>query len=203
MSNPLVTIICPVYNAAESLPTTIRAIAAQTYENIEFIIVDGKSTDGTNLIAAEFSNVVTNFISEEDEGMYDALSKGFIHGHGEIFCYINAGDFLTPFAVSTAVEIITENKVDWISGYRSICNNANVVTHIDLPFRYIRSLIQVGSYAKHLPFIQQETCFWTRHLVEKTDLQRLRTFRYAGDYYLWWTFSAHSELEIVSCPGCV
>tara|TARA_R110000850_G_scaffold55877_13_gene132052 strand:+ start:3825 stop:4646 length:822 start_codon:yes stop_codon:yes gene_type:complete len=200
MSTPLVSIICPVYNGASYLEETLASVVGQTYPKVELIVIDGGSTDGTASVVEKFGDRITRFVSEPDEGMYDALAKGFSLASGEIVGYINAGDFLNSYAIETAVRIFTEHEVQWITGCRSICNEQSVVTHVDLPFRYLNKLIQVGSYVNHLPFIQQETCFWTRDLVDKMDLERFRQFRYAGDYFLWWTLSHYATLEVVSCP---
>lgn len=200
MSNPLVSIICPVYNAADYIDLTIKSVLGQTYSNIEFIIIDGKSSDETMSIIACYGNLITHVLSEIDMGMYDALTKGFMKASGEIVCYINAGDFLNSYAVEVAVDIFKDSKINWITGYRSICNENNIVTHVDLPFRYKKSLIQSGSYGTILPYIQQESTFWRRSLLGNVDFKYLRQLKYAGDYFLWWSFSKTTELQVISSP---
>lgn len=200
MNTPLVSIICPVFNADKYIDITIKSVLAQNYTNFEFIVVDGKSTDETLSIIANYKNSITHLISEPDTGMYDALTKGFKLATGEIICYINAGDFLHTYAVEVAVDIFTNPEISWITGYRSICNENNVITHVDLPFRYKNSLIRTGSYGMILPYIQQESTFWRKSLLNKVDFDSLKKLKYAGDYFLWWTFCHTSKLEIVSCP---
>lgn len=200
MNRPLFSIICPVFNSAAYVEETLRSIVGQTYDNVEIIVVDGGSTDGTLEVIQQFSEQITHLISEPDRGMYDALAKGFALASGEYMGYINAGDFLNPFAIETAISVFIQFDAKWITGCRSICNENSVVTHVDLPFRYRRSLVKVGSYVNSLPFIQQETTFWTRELNQHTDLEMLRMFRCAGDYYLWWSFAGVAQLDVVSCP---
>lgn len=200
MSLPLVSIICPVFNSERYLRETIESVVEQNYGNIEFIIIDGNSTDGTGILVDEYMDRIAHYVSEPDRGMYDALAKGFELSAGEIICYINAGDFLNPFAISAVVEIFESTEAQWITGYRSICNERSIVTHVDLPFRYKRSLLKTGSYGTRLPYVQQETTFWRRGLLTGLDLEYFRNLRFAGDYYLWWTFAGTASLDVVSCP---
>ena len=196
----LVTVITPVFNSGELIRDTINSVLRQTYTSIEYIIVDGKSTDNTLDVIRSFETEISILISEPDSGMYDALAKGLLRANGEIICYINAGDLLQPYAVQVAVDIFKNPAYSWITGCRSICNEQGVVTHVDLPFRYKSSLINSGSYGRALPYIQQESTFWRSSLLETLDMNFLRSLKLAGDYYLWWSFSKRARLEIVSSP---
>ncbi|MDR7119278.1 glycosyltransferase family 2 protein [Rheinheimera soli] len=198
--NPLLTIITPVFNSAKLLQSTIDSIKNQTYKNVEYIIVDGGSTDGTLDIINDNSQMVSVLISEKDSGMYDALSKGLKVAKGDFICYLNAGDILYPDAASKVVKFLSENKLDWVTGYISECNESNEITKIDLPFRYKTHLIQRGMYGKYLPYIQQESTFWSKKLIDTIDFDKLRSLRLAGDYYLWYCFSKESKLEILKTP---
>jgi glycosyltransferase involved in cell wall biosynthesis len=196
----VLTIITPVFNGVALLKSTIESINEQTYKNIEYIVVDGKSTDGTLALLEENSQIISKLISEKDTGMYDALSKGLEIATGDYICYLNAGDILYPDTACKMVKFLTENDVDWVTGYRSECNENNEITKIDLPFRYKTSLIQKGVYGKYLPYIQQESTFWSKKLIGTIDFQKLKSFRLAGDYYLWHCFSKQAELEVIKTP---
>ncbi len=200
MKSTLVSVICPVYNGQAHIECTIQSVLAQTYPFIEFIIVDGNSTDDTLAIVNKYRANLAAVISEPDKGMYDALTKGFQAASGQIVCYINAGDSLNTYAIATAVELFENTNMQWITGYRSVCNEKNVVTNVELPFRYVNKLIQLGAYVGRLPWIQQESTFWRRSLLDHVDFDFLKTLKYAGDYYLWCCFSRYSALEVVSCP---
>ncbi|HRE40269.1 MAG TPA: glycosyltransferase family 2 protein [Ignavibacteria bacterium] len=87
-----VSIITVTYNAGKFLQETINSIKNQTYKNIEYIIIDGKSKDDTLKIVEENKNVISNFISEKDNGIYDAMNKGLNMATGDYVWFINAGD---------------------------------------------------------------------------------------------------------------
>nr|WP_319400835.1 glycosyltransferase family 2 protein [uncultured Carboxylicivirga sp.] len=89
---PLVSIITIVYNGDDTLQKTIDSIACQSYQNIEYIIVDGGSTDGTQNIIKSNEEVITKWISEPDEGLYDAMNKGIDLATGDYLWFINSGD---------------------------------------------------------------------------------------------------------------
>ena len=200
INGPLVTVVTPVFNGGSLIGDTIESVIRQTYSNVEYIVVDGDSSDDTLDVVRSYDEGVSALISEPDSGMYDALAKGLLRANGEIICYINAGDFLHPYAIQVAVDIFNNPAYSWLTGCRSVCNEQNVVTHVDLPFRYKTSLIRSGSYGRALPFIQQESTFWRASLLQSVDLDFLRKLKLAGDYYLWWSFSKQSKLQIVSSP---
>ena len=198
--SPLVSVITPVYNGGRLIRSTVESVLRQSYSRIEYIVIDGGSSDDTVEVVRSCGPGIAELISEPDGGVYDALVKGFHRARGEIVCYINAGDFLYPHAIQVAVDLLGDAKNSWITGCRSVCNEANVVTSVDLPFRYKTSLIRSGSYGRALPFIQQESTFWRASLLKAVNMDFLRRLKLAGDYYLWWSFSDLAQLEVVSSP---
>lgn len=100
---PLVSIITVVYNGEKTLAQTIESVKAQTYNTIEYIIVDGASKDGTLDIVKRYEGTVTTWISEPDKGLYDAMNKGIGMANGEIIGMINSDDWYEPDAVETIV----------------------------------------------------------------------------------------------------
>ncbi|MDD2576476.1 MAG: glycosyltransferase, partial [Bacteroidales bacterium] len=83
MINPKISIITVTFNAEKVLERTLRSIKKQDYNNIESIIIDGESTDGTLKIVEKYSDVVTKWISEKDNGLYDAMNKGLSMATGD------------------------------------------------------------------------------------------------------------------------
>jgi glycosyltransferase involved in cell wall biosynthesis len=88
-----VSIITVCYNADIFISSAIESVLAQSYDEVEFIVIDGGSTDGTVLIIESFGDKVTHFISEPDKGIYDAMNKGIGHASGDIIGFLNADDF--------------------------------------------------------------------------------------------------------------
>lgn len=92
MSQPKVSIITVTYNAGDLLLNTLNSIKSQTYENVEYVIVDGKSTDNTIGIIKKNEKFISKWISETDKGLYDAMNKGVELATGDYIWFINAGD---------------------------------------------------------------------------------------------------------------
>ena len=107
------TIITITYNAAQWLERTILSILSQSYGNIEYVIIDGASTDGTVDIIRQYAPGVSFWLSEPDKGLYDAMNKGLQHATGDYVWFINAGD--TFYAANTLqqVAILLEGKKRW------------------------------------------------------------------------------------------
>ncbi|WP_150468046.1 glycosyltransferase family 2 protein [Francisella sp. SYW-9] len=91
-SYPLVSVITVVYNAKELLEETILSVLNQSYQNVEYIIVDGGSTDGTLDIIKKYQDHINQYVSEPDHGIYDAMNKGIALAKGKWLNFMNAGD---------------------------------------------------------------------------------------------------------------
>ncbi|MDR2057894.1 MAG: glycosyltransferase [Dysgonamonadaceae bacterium] len=110
MINPLVSIITVTYNARSLLEQTMQSVFSQTYPNIEYIIIDGASIDGTVTVIKKYESKLSFWISEKDNGIYDAMNKGIRLAKGELIGMINAGDYYEPEAVKSVVKVYSENK---------------------------------------------------------------------------------------------
>ena len=109
-----ISIITVCYNSATTIETTIQSVASQTYKNIEYIVVDGSSKDGTLNIIKKHKNKITKWISEPDKGLYDAMNKGIQMATGEVIGLINSDDlFCDNFAVEKVMNIFNyDHKLD-------------------------------------------------------------------------------------------
>jgi glycosyltransferase involved in cell wall biosynthesis len=106
---PLVSIVTPSFNQAAFLPEAMRSVFAQTYAPIEYILIDGGSTDGSaELIRAEAARLAY-WVSETDAGQADAINKGFAHARGAYYLWLNADDRLLPNAVGEAVAFLEQH----------------------------------------------------------------------------------------------
>lgn len=109
MREPLVSVVTVCYNAVTTIENTILSVLKQSYENIEYIIVDGGSKDGTIDIINKYKNRLAVFISEKDNGIYDAMNKGIKAATGEWIIFRNSGDY---FASENVVSEMFADKVD-------------------------------------------------------------------------------------------
>lgn len=191
-----VSVIMPVYNGEKYIEYAIKSILDQTYKNIQFILVDGKSTDNTMQIVNKYSQDIDLIISEKDNGMYDAINKGFSQSNGELMLWLNSDDYLFPRAIETVVELMKENDdVKWVTGRKVYIDHASRITTIGFLGCYYRSLLQKGFYrGKGLGHIMQETTFWKRELYDNAGGYVNTDYKLASDYELWIRFSKYETL---------
>jgi glycosyltransferase involved in cell wall biosynthesis len=204
MGKPKFTIVTACKNAARYIEETVNSVLSQTIFRsgrceLEYLIYDGASTDGTRALLERYESQGVTVVSERDAGMYAALAKGLQRATGDFVAYLNAGDFYHPGGLSIAAECFELPGVDWLTGYAATYNDQSQLTASFLPFRYRRSLFECGAYGTLLPFhLQQESTVWRRSLHSSVDFARLRSLRLAGDSYLWKCFASVSDLCVVA-----
>lgn len=117
MRTPMFSIITICYNAASDIERTLQSVVAQTYRNIEYIVIDGASTDKTLDIISKYSAEVSQMVSEKDGGLYDAMNKGLSLATGEYVCFLNAGDsFFEEKTLEKIVQGLDGSTPDLIYG---------------------------------------------------------------------------------------
>jgi len=105
---PLVSIVTPSFNKGQYIEETIQSVLSQDYPCIEYIVIDGGSTDGTRAILEKYTGRI-QWVSEPDKGQSDAINKGWRRAKGDIIAYLNADDTYTPGSVRTAVEFLSDH----------------------------------------------------------------------------------------------
>lgn len=205
------SILTPCYNSENYIEDTLLSViqnsAVQERKiELEYILCDGGSNDGTVDVVEKLlhkhkaANIGHKIISEKDNGMYDALSKGFKEVTGDFCAYINAADLYSPYAFDVARNVFDNNeeKVKWLTGRAVIYSWEKVQVFNRLPYKYRSNLIQTGFYGTTFPHIQQESTFWRSELLDSINIEILKSLRLAGDLFLWCEFSKQTELYIVN-----
>lgn len=175
---PRITLVTPSRNAIHTIERTLRSVREQGYPNLEYICVDGESSDGTVEVIGRYQNIVSRLIRGKDKNVADALNKGFANASGDIFCYLNADDAYMPGCLRRVAEVFArEADVDVISGgcRRVYEDSSEAINRVQDNFR---EAIRVAN-----PFEQPST-FW------RADLHR-RLGGFNDEYYFafdweWW-----------------
>ena len=173
--NSLVSIITPSLNSEKYIQETIESINCQTYKNIEHIVVDGGSTDGTLDIIKRYQHI--KLVCGPDKGMYDAINKGIRASRGEIIAYLNSDDLYLPDTVKIAVDNFARwPEVELIYGDCYYINEAGKVLY---KYRYPQFDWNLWLMCRR-PLIAQPTAFWRRSVHDKYGLFD-SSFKLLGD----------------------
>ncbi len=177
------SIVTPTYNHKKYIETTIKSVITNKSNNyeVEYIVVDGNSNDGTQDVVNEYIEHVDKFISEPDDGQADAINKGFTHATGDIYAYINSDDYYYPEAFEKVAEIFNENPdIDVIYG------NCLFVTEDEQFFRYFTEIEPFDEYrlTSCTDFIMQPACFWRKEIYDKCD-GFTKDFHFGFDWEMW------------------
>lgn len=179
---PLVSIITPVLNRAESLGTCLASVANQSRQSIEHIVIDGGSTDGTlDLLRGFRAPYRFHWVSETDRGMYDAINKGISLARGDVLAYLNSDDLYLPWSVDVAVRALRPG-IDLIYGDLGVVQAEGNGSPASFHMQFYRDFD-----LRHYSFIEaigQPTVFWRRSLTERIGLFDIG-YRLIGDCEYW------------------
>lgn len=182
MNVPKVSIVTPSYNQAQYIGWTVRSVLLQRYPNLEYIVMDGGSNDGTMGVLAPYRDRLAHLTHARDKGQSDAVSRGFARSTGEIMSYLNSDDMLAPGALTFVADFFARHPdVDVVYSHRCTVDGDNIVRwHWLLPHHN-------NWYQSRWDLIPQETCFWRRRVFEKCGNVD-PGFRFALDYDLFVRF---------------
>jgi len=157
-----VSIITVCFNNAEMIEDTINSVLRQDYNNTEYIVVDGASTDGTLDILKKYHNQIHKYISESDKGVYDAMNKGLNLATGDIMGFLNSGDFYTnEKVIGRIVEVTKVNNVDCCYGDLEyvVENNPSKTVRRWKSQPYQSGLFKKGWHPPHPTFFAKKIIF--------------------------------------------
>lgn len=201
-----ISIVTPAYNSAATIERTMQSVLNQNYPNLEYIVIDGGSSDNTSDIIQRYADQLHYWVSEPDSGMYEALEKGFAQASGAIYGWLNSDDMHNADTLEKVNQIFNDlPQVDWITTLFPLLRNPDgkIVDTITIPAYDKRAFFR-GEYSAVSPFIleeiQQESTFWRRSLWEKAGSHMDKSLKLAGDFELWARFYQHTDLIGVRVP---
>ncbi len=206
MEYPKISIVTPSFNKKGFIESAIRSVIEQGYPNLEYLIVDGGSTDGTAEIIQDYRENLAWWVSEPDKGQSHALNKGFARTTGEIMAYLNADDMYCPWALETVAALFTEfPQVEWLTSLRPmIWDDAGRPVMTVALGGFTKACFYagytLGCSEHHMGWIQQESTFWRRSLWEKAGGYVSEDLKFAMDFELWARFYEHADLFGVPIP---
>jgi glycosyltransferase involved in cell wall biosynthesis len=176
----LVSIVTPSFNQAAYLEATIQSVINQDYPDIEYIIIDGGSTDGSLEIIRRYADRLGGWVSEKDRGQTDAINKGFARAHGEYLAWLNSDDLYQPHAVAEAVDFLQNHpQVGMVYGDANLIDeHGSVIGRFPAHQTNYRRLRQ--GYV-HIP---QQAAFFRADLWRQVGPLD-PSFYFAMDYDLW------------------
>lgn len=193
---PKISIVTPNYNQEKYLENTILSVISQNYPNLEYIIIDGGSTDRSVDIIRKYADKLTYWESTPDKGMYDAIKKGFSKATGDIMAWINSDDMYLSGSFFSVAEIFTHYKeVNWLLGFPVIYDASGRIVECPHTLKqWTKYDVYIGDYK----WIQQESVFWRRSLWEKAGAYIQSNLKYAGDFELWCRFFRYDKLYVTT-----
>ena len=204
---PRISVVTPSFNQANYLEETIRSVLDQNYPNLEYVIVDGGSTDGSVDIIRKYEDRLTWWVSEPDRGHFDAVNKGFARTTGELMAWLSSDDKYLPWTFSVVADMMSSlPEVEWVTSlFHLFWDEDGRAVQCDAQQGFSRGMILRGGT---LPgcgwpassFIQQESTFWRRSLWERAGGGLDPTCSLAADYDLWVRFANHSEICSAPVP---
>ncbi len=195
---PRISVVMPSFQQAAYLRAAIESVLDQKYPEVELIVMDGGSTDGSAEIIREYEGRLGYWASAPDGGQSDALNRGLGQATGQILGWLNSDDLLEPGALRHVAETLDSSRVQWLIGVTRLVDEqgAAIRCHAGPPLT-VDTFIRWGERR-----FSQQGVFWTRPMWEETGPART-DLHYVMDLDLWWQmFNVGSPLRTDAVLGC-
>lgn len=181
-TTPTISIITIVFNRKDDIMHTLESIIQQTYTSIEYIVIDGGSTDGTKELIERYKEKIDHFVSEKDKGIYDAMNKGLKFAQGDYVLFINGGDQLHDHnTIENVFKDVFQNGIEWpdiiygecmlMDGKRQYITTRSKYRHQEFPQELNHYSFKLGTNVSHQSFIVR------RNLTSEYNLR----YRWSSD----------------------
>jgi len=180
MSDPKITVVTPSYNQGKFLEETILSVVGQQYPNLEYIIIDGGSTDNSVDIIRKYERYLTRWVSEPDRGQAHAINKGFEGATGDILCWLNSDDLYLPGALTFVSSRLDPSRPELLFGNCFHFFEGGAASHgSDVVREHKLRDLRLADY------IVQPSSFWTRKVWMQTgELDESLTFGFDWDWFI-------------------
>jgi glycosyltransferase involved in cell wall biosynthesis len=181
MKLPRITVVTPSFNQAAFLETTLLSVLGQCYPNLEYLVMDGGSSDGSTEIIRRYEAQLAHWVSAPDGGQAAALNAAFARATGEIFCWVNSDDFLLPGTLHRLARHFAERTAEPLLYYGSCLFFEDRGKHA----KVVRARTHDAAALRLSAYIVQPSAFWTRPLWEKTGpLDASLSFAFDWDWFI-------------------
>lgn len=200
MRLPTITVITPSYNQGQFIGQTVESVLSQNYPGLEYIVMDGGSTDDTLTVLKPYTSRLT-LISEPDRGQTDAINKGLHRATGDIVCWLNSDDYFLPNALLTVGRYFAAHPdINWLTADCLIVDESGQL--IQQPIRQYKKLLRNLSNHAYLGLtnaVCQPATFWRRSVHERVGYLN-ESLHFTMDYDFWLRLAQESPPAVLREP---
>jgi glycosyltransferase involved in cell wall biosynthesis len=169
MSAPRLTVITPSLNQAQYLERALRSVLDQDYPNLEYIVMDGGSKDGSVEILRRYDDRLAHWVSEPDDGQAWAINRAIERSTGEVIAYINSDDYYLPGAFDAALPFFQDSAVRWVVGACEVRESDGTLTSLTTP---VPPVGRRANWIRSTWYAPQASSFWRRDVFDEFGLLR-------------------------------